>query len=50
MSASDTLMSEPAFELPPELAIDTDSARRIIVGFVRAQLEQAGHRQDHDAH
>lgn len=33
---------EPAFELPPELAIDTDSARRIIVGFIRAQLGQAG--------
>jgi NAD+ synthase len=34
--------AEPAFELPPELAIDTDSARRIIVGFIRAQLQQAG--------
>ncbi len=33
---------EPAFELPPELAIDTHSARRIIVGFIRAQLQQAG--------
>ena len=32
----------PPFELPPELAIDTDSARRIIVGFIRAQLQQAG--------
>ncbi len=30
------------FELPPELAIDTGSARRIIVGFIRAQLQQAG--------
>ena len=33
---------EPAFELPPELAVDTDTARRIIVGFIRAQLQQAG--------
>lgn len=32
----------PAFELPPELAIDTDVARRIIAGFIRAQLRQAG--------
>ena len=32
----------PAFELPAELAIDTDVARRIIGEFIRAQLEQAG--------
>ncbi len=32
----------PAFELPPELAIDTDVARRIIGEFIRAQLRQAG--------
>lgn len=32
----------PAFELPTELAIDTDVARRIIGEFIRAQLEQAG--------
>lgn len=32
----------PAFELPPELAIDTDVARRIIAEFIRAQLRQAG--------
>ncbi len=32
----------PAYELPPELAIDTATARRIIVGFIRAQLQQAG--------
>jgi NAD+ synthase len=31
-----------AFELPPELAIDTDVARRIMVDFIRAQLAQAG--------
>jgi NAD+ synthase len=31
-----------AFELPPELAIDTDVARRVIAGFIRGQLEQAG--------
>jgi NAD+ synthase len=37
--------SEPAgpmFELPPELAIDTDVARRVMVGFIRNQLQQAG--------
>ena len=32
----------PAFELPDELAIDTDVARRVISGFIRGQLEQAG--------
>ncbi len=32
----------PAFELPTELAIDTDVARRIIGEFIRAQLDQAG--------
>ena len=32
----------PAFELPAELAIDTDVARRIIGEFIRAQLRQAG--------
>ena len=31
-----------AFDLPPELAIDTDVARRIIIEFIRAQLRQAG--------
>ncbi len=30
------------FELPDELAIDTDVARRVIVGFIRGQLRQAG--------
>ena len=30
------------FELPAELAIDTRVARRIMVGFVRGQLRQAG--------
>jgi NAD+ synthase len=30
------------FELPPELAIDTDVARRVMVGFIRNQLKQAG--------
>ena len=33
---------EPLFELPPELAIDTDVARRVTVGFIRNQLAQAG--------
>lgn len=32
----------PAFELPEELSIDTDAARRIIGEFIRAQLSQAG--------
>jgi NAD+ synthase len=31
-----------AFELPPELAIDTDIARRVIGEFIRGQLRQAG--------
>jgi NAD+ synthase len=33
---------QPMFELPKELAIDTDVARRVIVDFVRSQLRQAG--------
>jgi NAD+ synthase len=33
----------PLFELPPELAIDTDVARRVMVGFIKNQLNQAGH-------
>jgi NAD+ synthase len=33
---------EPLFELPPELAIDTDIARRVIGEFIRGQLRQAG--------
>jgi NAD+ synthase len=32
----------PLFDLPPELAIDTRIARRIIGEFIRAQLRQAG--------
>jgi NAD+ synthase len=32
----------PLFELPDELAIDTDVARRVIAGFIRGQLDQAG--------
>ncbi len=36
-----TTTTEP-FELPVELAIDTDVARRIIVEFIRGQLRQAG--------
>ena len=41
-------VTEPApgsgapFELPAELAIDTDVARRVIAEFIRGQLEQAG--------
>jgi NAD+ synthase len=33
---------EPLFELPAELAIDTDVARRAIAQFIRGQLRQAG--------
>jgi NAD+ synthase len=32
----------PPFELPEELRIDTDVARRVIGGFIRGQLRQAG--------
>lgn len=32
----------PLFELPDELAIDTDVARRVIGAFIRSQLHQAG--------
>ena len=43
MSAND-VADETArpFELPPELAIDTAVARRVIAGFIRGQLRQAG--------
>ena len=34
--------SEPLFELPSELAIDTDVARRVIDEFMRMQLREAG--------
>jgi len=33
---------KPLFELPAELAIDTNVARRVIVEFIRSQLRQAG--------
>jgi NAD+ synthase len=36
------MAAEAPFELPDELAIDTDVARRVIAGFIRGQLEQAG--------
>jgi NAD+ synthase len=36
------MSDQPAFELPAELTIDTDAARRIIGEFIRAQLRQAG--------
>jgi NAD+ synthase len=39
---SDSATVTPAFELPPELAIETTVARRIIVDFIRSQLQQAG--------
>ena len=34
--------ADAPFELPTELAIDTDVARRVIAEFIRGQLEQAG--------
>ncbi len=46
MSAAGALPTDdtgtPLFELPDELAIDTDVARRVISGFIRGQLDQAG--------
>jgi NAD+ synthase len=36
------MTSAPPFELPVELEIDTDVARRVIAEFIRGQLEQAG--------
>ena len=36
------MTSPVAFDLPPELAIDTDIARRVIGEFIRGQLRQAG--------
>jgi len=36
------MTAEAAFDLPTELAIDTDVARRIIGEFIRGQLRQAG--------
>jgi NAD+ synthase len=41
MTVGDPAPSAP-FELPVELAIDTDVARRVIADFIRGQLEQAG--------
>jgi len=32
----------PLFELPDELVVDTDIARRVITGFIQGQLRQAG--------
>jgi NAD+ synthase len=36
------MTASAAFDLPTELAIDTEVARRIIGGFIRGQLRQAG--------
>ena len=36
------MTAPPAFDLPTELAIDTDVARRVIAEFIRGQLRQAG--------
>ncbi len=38
----DEIATDAPFELPPELAIDTAVARRVIAEFIRGQLEQAG--------
>jgi NAD+ synthase len=40
--AEETAGPVPAFELPSELAIDTDIARRVIGEFIQRQLAQAG--------
>src|SRR3954464_16009261 len=36
------MTAAPPFELPAELAVDTDGARRVIAEFIRGQLRQAG--------
>lgn len=41
-SATSGADGTPLFDLPPELAIDTDVARRVIAEFIRGQLRQAG--------
>ncbi len=42
MSGPAAAAASAAFELPSELAIDTDVARRVIGEFIRGQLQQAG--------
>jgi NAD+ synthase len=42
VSAVAAMDGSALFELPDELAIDTDVARRVIGEFIRGQLEQAG--------
>lgn len=42
MSRPAAAAESAAFELPSELAIDTDVARRVIGEFIRGQLQQAG--------
>ena len=39
---ADAVVDEPAVRAAPELAIDTDVARRVIGEFIRGQLRQAG--------
>lgn len=41
-SPQPAIPSSPLFELPAELAIDAEVARRVTVGFIRNQLRQAG--------
>ena len=45
MTAGASRMRDEPFELPAELAIDTDVARRVIAEFIRGQLRQAGFEQ-----
>jgi NAD+ synthase len=40
--SGDAAAVPPPFELPEELRIDTDIARRVIAGFIAGQLRQAG--------
>jgi NAD+ synthase len=42
MDADQESIPRGLFDLPPELAIDTQVARRIMVGFIRGQLRQTG--------
>ncbi|MEA2608174.1 MAG: synthase [Chloroflexota bacterium] len=45
MTVEDSPVRGEPFDLPPELAIDTDVARRVIAEFIRGQLRQAGFEQ-----
>jgi NAD+ synthase len=45
VTVEDSPVRGEPFDLPPELAIDTDVARRVIAEFIRGQLRQAGFEQ-----